>query len=256
MTIMSEFYGSELNVPYGPKAITNLCAGFSKDSIKEGDIIETIEHFKELQKDDPDFFYKIKYDLEGRAENIFWVDGLARKAYTEAYHDCVSFDTTYMTNMYNMPFAPFIGINRHGQSFMLGCAFVRQEMETSFDWVFGAFLEAMNGRAPDNIITDQDVAMKESIKNIFPTSVHRCCRWHIMKKAQEKVGWLLGRNPGLSEDFNLCVDFSFTPDEFEQNWAVLMMKYEAITHTHFEKLYEYRNTWVPCYFKHRFFPFL
>ena len=77
-----------------------------------------------------------------------------------------------------------------------------------------------------------------------------------MKKAQEKVGWLLGRNPGLSEDFNLCVDFSFTPDEFEQNWAVLMMKYEAITHTHFEKLYEYRNTWVPCYFKHRFFPFL
>ena len=35
-----------------------------------------------------------------------------------------------------------------------------------------------------------------------------------------------------------------------------MMKYEAITHTHFEKLYEYRSTWVPCYFKHRFFPFL
>ena len=127
-------------------------------------------------------------------------------------------------------------------------------MEISFDWVFGAFLEAMNGRAPDNIITDLDVAMKESIKNIFPTSVHRCCRWHIMKKAQEKVGWLLGRNP--SEDYNLCVDFSFTPDEFEQNWAVLMMKYEAITHTHFEKLYEYRNTWVPCYFKHRFFSFL
>ncbi|XP_044368689.1 protein FAR1-RELATED SEQUENCE 5-like [Triticum aestivum] len=31
MTIMSEFYVSELNVPYGPKAITNLCVGFSKD---------------------------------------------------------------------------------------------------------------------------------------------------------------------------------------------------------------------------------
>ena len=71
MTIMLEFYGSELNVPYGPKAITNLCASFSKDSTKEGDIIQTIEHFKELQKDDPDFFYKIKYDLEVRTENIF-----------------------------------------------------------------------------------------------------------------------------------------------------------------------------------------
>ena len=77
-----------------------------------------------------------------------------------------------------------------------------------------------------------------------------------MKKAQEKVGWLLCRNPGLSDDFNKCVDFSFTIDEFEQNWAGLMMKYEAMAHTHFEKLYEYRSTWVPCYFKHRFFPFL
>uniref|UniRef100_A0A8R7R9B2 Protein FAR1-RELATED SEQUENCE n=1 Tax=Triticum urartu TaxID=4572 RepID=A0A8R7R9B2_TRIUA len=164
--------------------------------------------------------------------------------------------TQHMTNMYNMPFAPFIGINRNGKSFMLGCGFVRQEMKTSFDWVFGAFLEAMNGRAPDNIITDQDVAMTESIKNIFPTSVHRCCRWHVMKKSQEKVGWLLGQNSGLSGDFNLCVDFSFTLDEFEQNWATLMMKYEAITHTHFENLYKYRNTWVPCYFKLRFFLFL
>ncbi|XP_020195395.4 protein FAR1-RELATED SEQUENCE 5-like [Aegilops tauschii subsp. strangulata] len=254
MHVMAEFYGSEMMVPFGPKAITNLCTSFRRDDTKEGDLIETIAHFKDIQKTDPDFFYKVKYDEEDRVVNIFWVDGFARKAYAEVYHDCISFDTTYMTNMYNMPFAPFIGINRHGQSFMLGCAFVRQELASSFDWVFGAFLEAMDGKPPDNFITDQDGAMRQSIQSIFPTIVHRCCRWHIMKKAQEKVGWLLCRNPGLSDDFNKCVDFSFTIDEFEQNWAGLMMKYEAMTHT--EKLYEYRSTWVPCYFKHMFFPFL
>lgn len=27
-------------------------------------------------------------------------------------------------------------------------------------------------------------------------------------------------------------------------------------HGNFEKLYEYRSTWVSCYFKYRFFPFL
>ena len=69
-----------------------------------------------------------------------------------------------MTNMYNMPFAPFIGINRHGQTFMLGCGFVRQELETSFDWLFGTFLEAMDGLAPDNIITNQDWAMHNPLK--------------------------------------------------------------------------------------------
>ncbi|XP_073357915.1 protein FAR1-RELATED SEQUENCE 5-like [Aegilops tauschii subsp. strangulata] len=94
-----------------------------------------------------------------------------------------------------------------------------KELASSFDLVFQAFLEDMGGKPPDNFITDQGGAMRQSIQSIFPTTVHRCCRWHIMKKAQEKVGWLLCRNPGLSDDFNYCVDFSFTPDEFEQNWA-------------------------------------
>nr|XP_045083404.1 protein FAR1-RELATED SEQUENCE 5-like [Aegilops tauschii subsp. strangulata] len=220
MHIMSDYYGTELIVPYGTKHISNLKSELNKHATKEGDMIETVAYFKDQQKEDPDFFYKIKYDEEDRVENIFWVDGAARKAYAEAYHDCISFDTTYMTNMYNMPFAPFIGINRHGQSFMLGCGFVRQELATSFDWLFGTFLEAMHGLAPTNIITDQDIAMAQSIKRMFPTSVHRCCYWHIMKKAQEKLGALLGRNPGLSEDSNNCIDFSLTPEEFEAAWVI------------------------------------
>ena len=133
MHVMAEFYGSEMMVPFGPKAITNLCTSFRRDDTKEGDLSETIAHFKDIQKIDLDFFFKVKYDEEDRVVNIFWVDGLARKAYAKAYHDCISFDTTYMTNLYNMSFAPFIGINRHGQSFMLGCAFVRQELTSSFD---------------------------------------------------------------------------------------------------------------------------
>ena len=159
--------------------------------------------------------------------------------------------------MYNMPFAPFIGINRHGSSIMLGCGFVRQELTTSYDWMFGSFLEAMGGVAPDNIITDQDIAMKASIELMFPASVHRWCRWHIMKKAQTKVGSLLGRNPGLSDDFNDCVDFSFTPEEFEAKWALFLGKWPAAAgHPHIRLLYDNRAGWIPCYFKHRFFPFL
>ncbi|XP_073358350.1 protein FAR1-RELATED SEQUENCE 5-like [Aegilops tauschii subsp. strangulata] len=101
----------------------------------------------------------------------------------------------------------------------------------------------MDGLAPDNIITDQDWGMAQSIENIFPTSVHRRCRWHIMKKAQEKLGGLVGRNPGLSKDFNDIVDFSFTPGEFETKWTGLKDKWPFIAGTHFDKLYEYRATW-------------
>ncbi|XP_020187409.1 protein FAR1-RELATED SEQUENCE 5-like [Aegilops tauschii subsp. strangulata] len=158
--------------------------------------------------------------------------------------------------MYNMPFAPFIGINMHGQSIMLGCGFVRQEIASSYDWLFDAFLEAMDGLALDNIITDQDIAMAQAIKRKTPTMIHRCCRWHIMKKAQEKLGPVLARNPYLVKDFNECIDFSFTPAEFEWKWVALLLKYEGLMHGHFEKLYEYRATCVPCYFKFMFFPLL
>ena len=117
MMLMSSYYGSELIVPYTAKAIHNHRSKLNAPT-KDIDIEETLNYFCKVMENDPGFFFKCKTDAEGRTENLFWVDGAARKAYAEAYHDCVSFDATYLTNMYNMPFAPFIGINRHGQSIM------------------------------------------------------------------------------------------------------------------------------------------
>jgi hypothetical protein len=259
MEIMSEFYGSELLVPYTTKTITNYCATLTREETKDGDLAKVVSYFVELKEEkDPDFYFRLKLDEEDRVENIFWVDGAARKAYAEAYHDCVSFDATYLTNKYSMPFAPFIGINKHGQSIMLGCGFVKQELATSYDWLFESFLIAMNGLAPDNIITDQDGAMAVSIGRLFPSSVHRNCRWHIMQNAQLKCGPTLGRNPGLAEDFNDCIDFSFSPEEFEAKWALFVGKWPVVggANSYFTTLYANRAKWVPCYFKHRFFPFL
>ena len=256
MGVMSEFYGSELFVPYMSKNITNFCASL-KSQIKEGDMTQVLNYFQEQKEKDPDFYSRVKLDEEERVENIFWVDGPARRAYAETYDDCLSFDATYLTNMYKMPFAPFIGINRHGQSIMLGCGFVRQELATSYDWLFESFLLAMDGRAPDNIITDQDQAMATAISRMFPTSVHCNCHWHIMQNAQLNCGTVIGRNPGLSEDFNDCIDFSFSPEEFEAKWTLFLAKWPAAAgHSYFAAMYDNRAKWVPCYFKHRFFPFL
>ncbi|KAF5458998.1 hypothetical protein F2P56_022990 [Juglans regia] len=46
----------------------------------------------------------------------------------------------------------------------------------------------MDGIAPKAIITDQDRAMKNAIKIVFPESRHRFCLWHILKKVPEKLG--------------------------------------------------------------------
>jgi hypothetical protein len=39
----------------------------------------------------------------------------------------VTFDTTYLTNKYHMPFAPFVSVNHHGESVLLGCGLLSNE---------------------------------------------------------------------------------------------------------------------------------
>lgn len=66
----------------------------------------------------------------------------------------VTFDTTYLTNKYEMPFAHFVGVNHHGQSILLGVALISSEDTASFVWMFEAWLKCMKGRSPRAIITD------------------------------------------------------------------------------------------------------
>ena len=77
------------------------------------------------------FFYAIQCDEDDRMVNFFWVDARSRLAY-QNFGDVVTFDTTYKTNKYNMPFAPFTGLNHHYQSILFGCALLQDETENSF----------------------------------------------------------------------------------------------------------------------------
>ncbi|EEC80328.1 hypothetical protein OsI_22378 [Oryza sativa Indica Group] len=220
MQLMSELYGGARNVPYTRKDISNFKSKLGSE-YRCRDIPETIAHFEEIKKDDPNFFYKIQLDKEDRVQNIFWVDGAARNAYKD-FKDCISFDCTYMTNMYNMPCAPFIGINRHGQSIQLGCGFLRNEKTETFVWLFQEFLEAMEGVEPINIITDQDLAMKAAIALVFPHAKHRNCRWHIMQNAQKKIGHILDHDKALCDAFNDCLNNSWTEQEFDAKWDAML----------------------------------
>jgi hypothetical protein len=155
-----------------------------------------------------------------------------------------------------MPCTPFIGINRYGQSIQLGCGFLRNEQEADYVWLFEAFLEAMDGVQPMNIITDQDGAMRNAIAAIFHDACHRNCRWHIMQNAQPVLGNDMAKNEPLRLEFNATIDYSMTVSEFETRWAEMVLKYNVADNTHLQDLYDIRASFVPAYFKDRFFPFL
>ncbi|KAL1190354.1 Protein FAR1-RELATED SEQUENCE 5 [Cardamine amara subsp. amara] len=64
--------------------------------------------------------------------------------------------TTYRSNRYRLPFAPFTGVNHHGQAILFGCAFIINETEASFVWLFNTWLTAMSSHPPLSITTDHD----------------------------------------------------------------------------------------------------
>ena len=65
-------------------------------------------------------FLSIDFDEHGRLKNVFWADPRSRAAY-KYFRNIIIFDTTYLINKYNMSFAPFVIVNCHGKSILLGC---------------------------------------------------------------------------------------------------------------------------------------
>ena len=105
-----------------------------------------------MQAHSEKFFYVIDVDEEFRIRNLFWADARSRAMY-ESFGDVVSFDTTYLTNKYDMPFAPFVGVNHHGQSILLGCGLSSSEDTDTFVWLFKSWLSCMSNNPPKAIIT-------------------------------------------------------------------------------------------------------
>ncbi|KAK6796740.1 hypothetical protein RDI58_004441 [Solanum bulbocastanum] len=114
-----------------------------------------------------EFFYSIDVDNSGRLQNVVWVHSHCH------FHDAICFDTTYLVNHYNMPFASFVGINHHRQSILLGCALMSHEDIVSYKLIFRTWLEAMGNVHPNAIITDQCPSIKPAIAEVMPHTVHR-----------------------------------------------------------------------------------
>jgi len=119
----------------------------------EGDGQALMVHFSRMREINNGFYYEIDTDAENRIINVFWADARTKATLVD-FGDVVSFNTTYLTNKYNMSFAPFVGVNHHGQSIILGCGVLSSEDTSTFTWLFRCWLRCMGNWAPDGIITD------------------------------------------------------------------------------------------------------
>ncbi|XP_062164654.1 protein FAR1-RELATED SEQUENCE 5-like [Alnus glutinosa] len=160
------------NLSFGERDCRNYINKARELNLGKGGAQALCDYFRRMQKQNSGFYYVIDVDDDCRLRNVFWADARSRAAY-DFFGDVITFDTTYLTNKYDMPFAPFVGVNHHGQSILLGAGLISREDTDTFVWLFKCWLECMNGQAPKAIMTDQDRAMKNAIAIAFPESRHR-----------------------------------------------------------------------------------
>lgn len=251
MSALIKEYGAISNVGFTERDCRNYMRS-SRQRTLGGDTQVLLDYLKNKQAKDPAFFYAVQGDRDQCMSNIFWADPKARSDYTY-FGDTVNFDTTYRSNRYRLPFAPFTGVNHHGQPVLFGCALLINESEASFLWLFRTWNMAMSGRPPVSITTDHDRVIRLAITQVFPETRHRFCKWHIFKECQEKLSHVLSEHSNFEAELHKCVNLTESIEEFESCWLSLVEKYDLREHEWLQAIYADRRQWVPIYLRDTFF---
>ncbi|XP_047326679.1 protein FAR-RED IMPAIRED RESPONSE 1-like [Impatiens glandulifera] len=248
-SIVVEAGGYE-NLNFDERSCRNFISKARRLRLGNGDAEAFCQYFNRMQSRCLNFYYLYDLDEESRIKNVFWADGRCRAAY-EYFSDVITFDTTYLTNRYDMPFAPFVGVNHHGQSILLGCGLLSSEDSESFIWLFKAWLSCMHGRAPKAIITNQCRSMTIAIEKVFPNTNHRFCLWHIMKKLPTKLA-AHAQYKSIKKALKNIVYNSITIEQCERNWMKMIEKFELEDNDWLNSLHVQRSKWILVYVKCHF----
>ncbi|XP_042979942.1 protein FAR-RED IMPAIRED RESPONSE 1-like [Carya illinoinensis] len=151
-------------------------------------------YFKRMRKMNDGFVFVMDVDDEFRVRNVFWADARSRAAY-EVFGDIITFVQWLISS----------------------------KDTSTFVWLFEAWLECMNGRAPQAIITDKDRAMKNAIGIVFPQTRHKYCLWHIIRKWPEKLGFHSEYDASLKVAIQNAIYDTQPCDEFDKKWQQLIL---------------------------------
>ncbi|XWS17831.1 hypothetical protein CRYUN_Cryun33cG0102000 [Craigia yunnanensis] len=207
--------------------------------LKEGDAYAVYNYFCRMKLTNPNFFYLMDLDDDGRLKNVFWADARSRAAYGY-FCDTITIDTTCLVNKYEIPLISFFGVNHHGQSVLLGCGFLGHESVENFFWIFRAWLKCMLGHTPQVIVTDQYKPLQIAVSEVFPKARHCFCLWYIMHRIPEKLGGLKGFEE-IKRHLNKAVYNSLKIVEFETSWAETIKQHGLGDNKWLQTLYEDRK---------------
>jgi len=112
---------------------------------KKGDGKALLTHFSCMRELHHQFFFVIDLDIDNCICHVFLVDARSHTTW-ESFWDVLYFDTAYLTNKYDIPFKPFVSVNPHRQSILLGCGLLSSEDKNVF-FFFQTWLRCMSHRS-------------------------------------------------------------------------------------------------------------
>lgn len=113
ITVTKNFYSFVIEaddydkLTFGEKNCRNYLDKAQRLRLGIGDAEAICSYFVKMQSNNSNFLYVMDLDEKCRLRNVFWADA-RRNAIYETFGGVVTFDTTYLTNKYDMPFAPAI----------------------------------------------------------------------------------------------------------------------------------------------------
>lgn len=220
--------------------------------MKEGEAGRLLRYFQRQHFENPSFFHAIQVDIDDKVSNIFWADDKMVVDY-DHFGDMVCLDTTYRINKHLLPFVQFIGVNNHNQAIIFAAALLFDDTVESLKWLFNTFIEAMSGKKPKVILTDQDAAIVEALNSILPETSHRICVWQMYQNALKHLSNIVKDTKSFASDFRSCIYDHNDEAGFIHAWEALLDKYGLQQNEWLRWMFRERENWAVVYGRNTFF---
>ncbi|KAF0933574.1 hypothetical protein E2562_018819 [Oryza meyeriana var. granulata] len=238
------------NVPIGDKEQGSFTE-IGRLKFGEGDDEYIYKFFGSMQNKNPNFFYLVDLDKQGRLRNLFWSDARSQAAHDYFGRDVVYFDTSYLTEKYDLPLVFFTGLNNHGQPVLFGTGLLSDLGVDSYVWLFRTFFSCMKGCYPDAIITEHYNAILDAVRDVLPQVKHRLCLYRIMKDVGENLK-AHAEFKTIKKALKKVTYGSLKAPEFEADWKKIIEEHGLGENECLSSLYEHRQLWAPAYLKDQF----
>lgn len=147
--------------------------------------------------------------------------------------ECIVVDATYKTNRHKMVLLNFVIAGtvaskeepRQLTTIPVAGCWLNRETQANYTWALTqlrnvVWCDGVKAELPDVFVTDNDAALRQSLKSVFPESTNLLCYLHIMRNFQKRY------LETVKEDFGTADDKG--GEELEKDEGVIKVEAESM----------------------------